>query len=286
MASTVGDAGRLGVAGSLGDRRAARKSSAIRARKAGFLADIWSVAIRALRALPREPEMVIPALVIPLFFFAVNLGTLKDFAESGIPGLDFKAFQLPTAIVFAVTGISRAPALVTDIQSGYFDRMLMTPMRRLSLLLGLMVADLVLVMALALPVVALGFGVGVRFETGILGVLLFIVMTGLWGLAFTGFPYAIALKTGSPGAVGASFLLFFPFAFLTTATLPQEQLSGWLDTIATYNPMTYLLAALRSLLYGGWQWEPIWQGSLAILVVGVISMSMALATLRGRVARG
>jgi ABC-2 type transport system permease protein len=280
------NAGRLGVAGNLGGSRAARRTSTIRARRAGFLADIWSVAIRSLRALPREPEMVIPALIIPIFFFAVNLGTLTDFAERGIPGLDFKAFQLPTAIVFAVTGVSRAHALVTDIQSGYFDRMLMSPMRRLSLLLGLMVADLALVMALALPVIALGFAVGVTFETGVLGVLLFIVLTGLWGLAFTGFPYAIALKTGSPGAVGASFLLFFPFAFLTTATLPKDQLTGWLDAIATYNPMTYLLAALRSLLYGGWQWEPIWQGSLSIFGVGVVSMTMALATLRGRVARG
>ncbi len=283
MASEIA---RLDAAGALSGSRSTRKASAVRARKAGFLADIWSVAIRALRALPREPEMVLPALIIPLFFFAVNIGTLQDFAENGIPGLDFRAFQLPTAIVFAVTGISRAPALVTDITSGYFDRMLMTPMRRLSLLLGLMVADLVLVMALALPVIGLGFAVGVTFETGILGVLLFVVMTGLWGLAFTGFPYAIALKTGSPGAVGASFLLFFPFAFLTTATLPKEQLTGWLDTIATYNPMTYLLAALRSLLYDGWQWEPIWQGSLAILAVGVVSMTMALATLRGRLARG
>jgi len=283
MASEIA---RIDAAGTMGGAKAARKTSAVRARKAGFLADIWSVAIRALRALPREPEMVLPALIIPLFFFAVNIGTLQDFAENGIPGLNFRAFQLPTAIVFAVTGISRAPALVTDITSGYFDRMLMTPMRRLSLLLGLMVADLVLVMSLALPVIALGFAVGVRFETGILGVLLFVVMTGLWGLAFTGFPYAIALKTGSSGAVGASFLLFFPFAFLTTATLPKEYLTGWLDTIATYNPMTYLLAALRSLLYGGWQWEPILQGSLAILAVGVVSMTMALATLRGRVARG
>lgn len=280
------NAGQLGVAGTLTGGRTARRPSAIRARKAGFFADLWSVAIRSLRALPREPEMVIPALIIPIFFFAVNLGTLTDFAERGIPGLDFKAFQLPTAIVFAVTGVSRAHALVTDIQSGYFDRMLMSPMRRLSLLLGLMVADLILVMALALPVIALGFAVGVRFETGFLGVLVFVVLTGLWGLAFTGFPYAIALKTGSPGAVGASFLLFFPFAFLTTATLPKDQLTGWLDAIATYNPMTYLLAALRSLLYGGWDWEPIWQGSLSILAVGVISMSMALATLRGRVARG
>lgn len=259
---------------------------AIRARQAGFVANMWSVAFRALRALPREPEMILPALIIPVFFFAVNLGALQDFAERGIPGLDFKAFQLPTAIVFAVTGISRANALVVDIQSGYFDRLLMTPMKRLSLLLGLMVADLVLVIALTVPVILLGLAVGVRFETGILGLLVFMGMAGLWGLVFTGFPYAIALKTGSPGAVGASFILFFPFAFLTTSTLPKEALTGWLSAIATFNPMTYILDALRSLLYGGWQPEPLLQGFLAILGVGLVSMSLALAALRGRVARG
>jgi ABC-2 type transport system permease protein len=263
-----------------------RSGAVIRARQSSFLADLLAVAIRALRALPREPEVIVPALIIPIFFFTVNLGSLQDFAERGLPGLDFRAFQLPTAIVFAVTGISRAHALVTDIQSGYFDRMLMTPMRRLSLLLGLMVADLVLVMALTLPVLVLGFAVGVTFETGIFGVLLFVAMAGLWGLAFTGFPYAIALKTGSPGAVASSFLLFFPFAFLTTATLPQDVLSGWLDTIATFNPMTYLLAALRSLLYGGWQPRVLLEGLLATLGVGVVSVSLALATLRGRIARG
>jgi len=265
---------------------ATRSTATIRARKSSFFADLWSVAIRALRALPREPEMVIPSLIIPIFFFAVNLGSLEEFAQRGIPGLDFRAFQLPTAIVFAVTGVSRANALVIDIQSGYFDRMLMTPMRRLSLLLGLMIADLALVMALSLPVLGLGFAVGVRFETGLLGVLVFVLLAGLWALAFTGFPYAIALKTGSPGAVGASFILFFPFAFLTTATLPMEALTGWLAEIARFNPMTYLLAALRSLLYGGWQLRPLLEGLLAIAVVGTISMAMALATLRGRVARG
>ncbi len=275
---------RVGPNATAAPRRAA--GSPIRARRTSFLADVWSVAIRSLRALPREPEVIIPSLIIPVFFFAVNIGTLEDFAQRGIAGLDFRAFQLPTAIVFAVTGVSRAPALVTDIQSGYFDRMLVTPMRRLSLLLGLMVADLALVMALALPVLGLGFLVGVRFETGVLGALVFIALTGLWGLAFTGFPYAIALKTGSPGAVGASFILFFPFAFLTTATLPREALTGWLATIAEFNPMTYLLAALRSLLYGGWQPQTLFEGLLAILSVAVVSLSLALATLRGRVARG
>lgn len=263
-----------------------QRDAVIRARRRSFFADLWAVAIRALRALPREPEVILPALIIPVFFFTVNIGTLQNFAERGIPGLDFRAFQLPTAIVFAVTGISRAAALVTDIQSGYFDRMLMTPMRRLALLLGLMIADLALVIGLTLPVLALGFAVGVRFETGIAGVLLFIAFAGLWGLVFTGFPYAIALKTGSPGAVGASFILFFPFAFLTTASLPKEALTGWLETVATFNPMTYLLAALRSLLYGGWQPRVLLEGVLATLGVGIVSISLALAALRGRVARG
>ncbi len=279
MATTIGGLRRPGGTG-------VPARPTVRARKAGFAADVGSVALRALRALPREPEVLIPSLIIPLFFFAVNLGALEDFAQRGIPGLDYRAFQLPTAIVFAVTGVSRAQALVTDIQSGYFDRLLMTPMRRLALLLGLMVADLALVVALSVPVLVLGFLVGVRFETGILGILVFLLMTGFWGLAFTGFPYSIALKTGSPGAVGASFILFVPFAFLTTSTLPKEALTGWLAAIATWNPMTYLLAALRSLLYGGWQPRPLLEGAAAILLVGSISIGLALATLRGRVARG
>lgn len=260
--------------------------SAIHARRSRFAADLWAVAHRALRSLPREPEEILPSLITPFFFFAVNTGTLGDFAQRHIAGLDFKAFQLPTAIIFAVTGVSRATALVMDIQSGYFDRMLMTPVRRLALLLGLMISDLALVMLLTVPVLILGYFVGVRFETGLPGVILFVLLSGLWGLVFSGFPYAIALKTGSPGAVGGSFVIFFPFAFLTTATLPQNELSGWLGAIARVNPVTYVLAALRSLIYGGWQPRALLEGLAAIAIVGVLSLTLALATLRGRVSRG
>ena len=254
----------------------------IRAREAGFVRDTTSIAGRALRAIPREPEMWGPALVIPVFFLVVNVGALQSLAEDSISGLDFKAFQLPVAIVFAVTGISRAPSLVLDIQGGYFDRLTITPVRRLSLLLGLMVADFALVTCLTLPVIVLGFAIGVRFATGIIGVLGFILLAGSWGLAFAGFPYAIALKTGNPAAVNSSFLLFFPFAFLTTAFLPKEALTGWLSTVATYNPVTYLLAALRSLTIDGWEWSTIGGGLLAVLGVGIVAMSLALAALRGR----
>jgi ABC-2 type transport system permease protein len=257
----------------------------IRARPAGFLADCVGIAIRSIRAVPREMEFIVPALVVPVFFYAINIGSLEPLAEAGT-GVDFKAFQLPVAITFAVTGLSRASALVTDIQNGYFDRLLMTPIRRLSLLLGLMMADLFLIITLSIPVVLMGFIVGVRFETGLLGVLLFILMAGLWGLAFTGFPYAIALKTGNPAAVNTSFILFFPFMFLTTSFLPFDALSGWLQTIARWNPVTYLLAGMRSLLYGGWDAYEIALGFLAIAIVGTVSMTLAFAALRGRLKRG
>jgi cytochrome bd-type quinol oxidase subunit 1 len=82
-----------------------RPAGTIEARPAGFWSDLWSVALRSLRALPREPELLIPSLIFPVFFFAVNIGTLQDFAQRGIPGLDYRAFQLPTAIIFAAVAI-------------------------------------------------------------------------------------------------------------------------------------------------------------------------------------
>ncbi len=261
------------------------RATEIRARHAGFFADLVSVAGRALRRLPREPEAAIPALIVPIFFYVVNTSALGPLAEA-TTGIDFKAFQLPVAIIFAVTGVSQANALVTDIQSGYFDRLLLTPIKRLALLLGLMVADFALVVALSVPVVALGFVTGVRFETGLVGVVAFIVMAALWGVAFTGFPYAIALKTGNPAAVSASFVLFFPFAVLTTSFLPMEQLSGWLKTVARVNPVTYLLESLRSLVMVGWDLGELIKGLGAIAAMGAVSIGLALVTLRGRVKRG
>ncbi len=91
--------------------------------------------------MPRDLETVIPPIFIALFFFLVNIGTLSDLTEGQIEGFDFTAFQLPTAILLGVTGVSRAPALVLDVQNGYFDRLLLTPVRRLAILLGHLVAD-------------------------------------------------------------------------------------------------------------------------------------------------
>src|SRR5947208_12423802 len=256
--------------------------STIRPRQAGFARDVISVAGRALRAVPRDLTAVIPPVFIALFFFVVNIGTLQRLTERSIGGFDFKAFMMATAILLGVTGISRAPALVLDVENGYFDRLLLTPVRRLAILLGHMLADVAVACALTVPIVILGFALGVHFEAGPLGVLVFVLVAALWSLAFAGFGYAIALKTGNPAAVNNAFLLFFPFLFMTTSYVPRSQLTGWLDRVAEWNPVTYLLDGLRSLTMQGWEWGSLGRAVVAIAAVGAVSMSLCFGALRSR----
>jgi ABC-2 type transport system permease protein len=256
----------------------------VRAKRAGFVRDVMSLGGRALRSIPRDPESVIPALVIPVFFFAVNVGALQDIAER-LPGLDYKAFQLPVAILFAVTGVTRANIMVIDIQDGYFDRLALTPVNRLAMLLGFMVADIALVIALSIPVIVLGLAVGVRFETGVLGVFAFLGIAALWALAYNGFLYAIALKTGNPAAVNSGFLLFMPVVFLTTVFVPAEALTGWMSEVVKYNPVTYLLEGERSLISVGWSATALLKALGGIGAVAAISVPLAMWSLLGRVRR-
>lgn len=258
----------------------------VQARPSPALRDVASIAGRALRAVPRELETVIPPVFIALFFFVVNIGTLQRLTESHLKGFDIKAFMLPTAILLGVTGVSRAGSLVLDIQSGYLDRLLLTPVRRLAILIGHMLADVAIACTLMVPILGLALGLGVRLQSGPACELAFLLLGCAWSLAFAGFGYAIALKTGNPAAVNSSFLLFFPFLFMTSSYVPRAQLSGWLGSIATWNPVTYVLEGLRSLVTQGWQWDSLVKAVLAIIAVGLVSMSLCLAALRGRTRRG
>ncbi|WP_419924870.1 ABC transporter permease [Candidatus Poriferisocius sp.] len=261
-------------------------AEAVGARPSSFFNDMASVSSRALRLLPRDMEAIIPAMLIPLFFLVVTIGAIQNLADQAVSGIDYKAFQLPVAIMTAVTGMSRATSLVIDISNGYFDRLLMTPVNRYALLLGLMVADFTLFIVMAVPVIVLGFIIGVSFgATGVLGLLVFVVFGALWGLAYTGFPYAIALRTGNPAAVNSSFLLFFPFMFLTTAWVDRDVMTDWLAAITWFNPMTYALEGMRS-LFIGWDGWALGRALLAIGSVGLLAQSLAFRSLRGRIRRG
>ena len=260
-------------------------STKVQARNGGFVSDVFAISRRALRSVLRDPESVIPGFTIPLFFFAVNTGALQNFVEAS-GDFDYKAFQLPVAIIMAVTGpLSRALTLVEDVRSGYFDRLMMTPVRRLALLLGLMVADIALVLALTVPVLVLGYAVGVRFETGLTGIVVFVALAAYWGLGFAGFSYAIALKTANAAAVSSSFMIFLPLMFLTPMFIPLEAMSGWMATVAQYNPVTYLLGSLRSIILVGWEIDEILKGVLSVSAVVAVSLTMALLALTRRVSR-
>jgi ABC-2 type transport system permease protein len=274
-----------GPSGPSGSSAVDEVASEIRARPTGFVHDVATIAGRALRAVPRDFEAVIPPILLAVFFFVVNIATLERLTEGSIQGFDYTAFQMPTAILLGVTGVSRAPALVLDVQNGYLDRLLMTPLRRSAILLGHLVADIAIAACLTIPILALGLVLGAGFETGIVGAVVFVALAAMWSLAFAGFGYAVALKTGNPAAVQSMFLLFFPFLFLTTSYVPRDQLSGWLDTVATFNPVTYILDGLRSLAIDGWGIDVVW-AVVAIGGVGALSMAMCLGALRSRVATG
>jgi ABC-2 type transport system permease protein len=270
------------------ERLATNSGAVIRAEPAGLLHDLTSIAGRALRAVPRDVETIMPPIFIALFFFIVNIATLKKVVDHGqFHGLNYTAFQMGTAILLGVTGVSRAPALVLDIQNRYFDRLLLTPVRRTAILLGHMVADVTVAAVLTVPILILGLSLGVHFQDGPIGVIVFVLISSLWSLVFAGFGYAIALKTGNPAAVNSTFLLFFPFLFLTTAYVPRAGLTGWLNTVAAWNPVTYLLGGLRSIvLESGWQWAELGQALLAIVGVGLVSLSLCFGALGGRIKKG
>lgn len=257
----------------------------LRGHEAGFARDLLSISGRALRQLPRDPVPLVLAIFIPAFFYTTNIGMFSNLVRQGT-SLSYKAFLLPMAIAFAVTGMSRAPMLVTDIAGGYFDRLCMTPIRRSALLLGMMTADVLVILVLCLPVLLIGAGLGVRFATGLPGIVVFLAFSGLWGWAFAGIPYAIALRTASPAAISASYGLFFPLFFLSDAVVPKHELAGWYQAIATYNPITYLVEALRSLILTGWEPWALARGALALGALGAASSSVALLALKFRVNRG
>ncbi len=268
---------------------ATRSMTPVTARRAGFLRDVMSLGGRALRSIPRDVETLVPALIIPVFFFIINVGALQDLTEipggAAAAGFDYKAFQIPVAILFAVTGLSRANILVLDIQNGYFDRLALSPVNRLAMLLGFMVADMALAVAMSVPVFVLAFAIGVDFVTGLLGIVALLALTVVWAIVYNGFPYAIALKTGNPAAVNSSFIIFFPVVFLSPVFVPQEAMTGWMETIVQYNPVTYLLRGMRSLISDGWAPEDILVALLGIAIIGVVTIPLATLALLGRVRR-
>jgi ABC-2 type transport system permease protein len=237
---------------------------------------------REVRLALRTPMYLLPNLVVPIFFYFIMLGSLKDFAnQAGLA--NWEGFLLPMSLIFAVQGGSAGLNMVADIESGYFDKLLLTPANRLALLVGAMLADFFRIMAQALIVLLVAVIAGLHFETGIPGALVMVALASCFGLAYSGIGFTMALRTGNAQATQSMWFLFMPFMFLTTMFAPKEALSGWLSTAATVNPMTYVLQGLRSLSMEGWDASDLLVCMLTITVWAGLSIGAAFLALRSRV---
>ena len=141
---------------------------------------------------------------------------------------------------------------MTEIDSGYFDKLLVAPVRRTSLILGRLGADLVRGIAACTVVVLAGFAFGVHIESGVLGTIVLILLAALFGVAYAGFGILVALTTRNVQATNTSFLLFFPLLFLTPNFVPFDRLSPVMETLARLNPVSYVIVGLRSLILDRW----------------------------------
>ncbi|MFN2642806.1 MAG: ABC transporter permease [Actinomycetota bacterium] len=251
-------------------------------RKTEFFRATYYVAMREIRNLIRTPAAFIPSFFIPLFFFFVQSGSLQRLAERSGQVTDYKAFVLPVAILFSVSNEGAGFNMVTDIERGYFDKLMLCPANRLAVLIGTVGANFAGVLFRSLIVTAIALATGLHFATGIAGILPMVFLASLWGLVFAGIAMAVAIKTANAQAVQGSIVFLFPLLFLTTSFAPREAMTGWLKVAVGYNPITYILEGMRSFSAYGFDATRIAKGVLAVLIMAPITMGLSIAALRGR----
>jgi ABC-2 type transport system permease protein len=234
---------------------------------------------RAVREVVRYPEATIPTLFIPLFFLVVNIGQVSKTFPSSTPflrGQGYVAFQLPVSLMFAVATATSGLALVTEIDLGYFDKLLVTPIRRSSLIFGRLTADLVRGIAASALVLLVGIALGARVQSGVPGALLIVLLSACFGVAYAGFGILVALRTRNVQATQSSFILFFPLLFLTPNFVPFDRLSSLMQTLARINPVSYVIVGLRSLVIDGWDAGKVGVAALVIVAMGVVLTGLSL----------
>jgi ABC-2 type transport system permease protein len=232
---------------------------------------------RAVREVIRYPEATIPTLFIPLFFLVVNIGQVSKTFPSSTPflkGQGYVAFQLPVSLMFAVATATSGLALVTEIDLGYFDKLLVAPIHRSSIIFGRLTADLVRGIAGSTLVLVVGIALGAHVESGVPGAVLVVLLAALFGVAYAGFGILVALHTRNVQATQSSFLLFFPLLFLTPNFVPFDRLSPLMETLARINPVSYVIVGLRSLIIDGWKW-----GEIGVCVGVIVAMGLILTFL-------
>jgi ABC-2 type transport system permease protein len=250
---------------------------------------VRALARRSVRRTVRQPANIVFAIVFPLILLAVNAGGLRSVTElPGFPAdtyLDFFiAFTFIQGALFAT--INSGTDLARDIQTGFLNRLSLTPLRRVGLLAGHLSGAVFMGVVQALVYLCVGLAAGVTIETGFAGALVVLVLAGMITLGFAALGAFLALRTGSGEAVQGMFPLFFILLFLSSMALPRNLIeTDWFREVATYNPVSYMIEAIRSLIITGWDAQALALGFGVTAVLVVVSLTLASRALRTRLAR-
>ena len=244
----------------------------------------WALGRRAIREALRTPEQLIPTVFIPVFFLVVNVGQAGKIFPTGetpfLKGQGYAAFQVPSALLLASSFGAAALFLVEDIEGGYFDKLRASPVSRTAIVLGRLVAEAVKTAGISTVILLIALPFGVTVASGVPGFALLIVLTAMWSVVFSGFVQLIALKTRSAAATQSGSLIFFPLLFLTPNFVPRDLLTRPMEIAATFNPVTYIMEALRSLIIDGLAWDKIGPGFAVIAIAGLLMVALNVRTIR------
>jgi ABC-2 type transport system permease protein len=264
-----------------------------------FAAETGALYRRQIRRLSRQPMIIFFSILQPLIFLVLFGQIFSRIAnlpgtEDAFGGVSYLQFFIPTVMLQSVlfNSAQSGAGMITDIDSGFLDKLLTTPINRLSILFGRILGDLTRLTLQAILVVVIGFAFGqlqsdeVEFAYGLPGIAGAVAITTLFALLLCSFNVFIALATRN---TELTFMLgqfmILPLFFLSPAQLPLEILPDWIEAIAKLNPVTYAIEAMRGLLNG----EDAIDDSLgeavlkAVLYLGGLSAIMvALATTRFR----
>ena len=233
-----------------------------------MIRDTWLVFTRQCVLVLRNPVWVIVGIFQPLCFLLL-FGPLLD-RMPGVGG--YEAFVPGLLIQLAMFGSMFVGfALIAELRAGVLERMRVTPVSRLALLLGRCLRDIVslLVQALILVLIALPFGLDVK----ITDLALAMAMLALIGLLFSAFSYGVALLVRSEDALAPLLnSLVIPLLLLSGILLPLSLGPDWLQTIAQWNPFSWAVDAARA-LFAGHPGDPdVWK---ALVIVGALAVAAA-----------
>jgi len=250
---------------------------------------VWLIARRSVVRTFRQPGVWIPPLTFPLMLMAVNSNGLRAATHlPGFPTHSFLAFFMPFSFLqgaLFATGIAGTD-LARDIDTGFLNRLALTPVSGAALLLGQIGGAVGLGIAQTVVYLGVALAAGVHIDAGVGGALLIVVLAILIVIAWGNLGLWIALRTGSGEGVQSQFPLLFFVTFISSINLPRNLISvTWFRDIATINPVSYMIESLRSLVIVGWDGEALALGFLCIFGLMAVSLFLSVRQLKVRMTR-